>query len=496
MNKRQLAKLIHDQRPEPSPEFEARIDSQLARLIEEGHVMKRTHKVSVILIAAVLTILLAGTAFALGYTNLMEYLQNRTIKPLDGTEELIQTEFDDDTGETELVTFNIEEAIFDGRTAIIQLHVSPADPENTALLNMLYQATPESVYNLETTQHPDGTSSPNVTERIDGKRIISYGIDLNSIDSDADIQFEITSLHGTELDNGSVRIWLEGDVTPGNADAVELTISLGCDYADSMNAVYPYRYEKQIRLENNATASRAARLVPADTANGDRFEIIGAYLTYNQVQGHIAIDYAYLPDEQTEPMGIDFKAYDVNGNEIAIGAGTDILLEMREDGTEVRRTVDEIQAYTEFPETIYLEVKVIGEDRTLGRLKFTTEEADISEIDAYTHENAEQLTLNPVGSWEGEHFCLLEGSISAGRKINIAFTYDGDSLYLAQNLTVNYKDPTGNIIGEAITSTCTIKENSYVLEETLDGSGWPSSIIIEFEVSGTVLDSFECTLVE
>ena len=458
--------------------------------------MKRTHKVSVILIAAVLTILLAGTAFALGYSHLTEYLENRNIKPLDGTEELIQTDFDDNAGETELVTFNIEEAIFDGRTAIIQLLVSPADPENTALLNLLYQDIPENIYNLETTQHSDGTANLRVAERIDGKRIINYGIDLNSIDSDTNIQFEITSLHGTELDDSSVRIWLEGVVTPDNTDAVDLVISLGCDYADLMNTAYTYRYEKHIRLENNAAESSTARLVPTDTANGDRFAIIDAYLTYNQVQGHITIDYAYLPDEQAEPMGIDFKVYDVDGNEIAIGSGTDDLIDIRGDGTEVHCTVNEIQAYAEFPETVYLEVKVIGEDRILGRLEFTTEETDISEIDAYTHENADRLTINPVGSWEGEHFCLLEGSISAGRKINIAFTYDGDSLYLAQNLTVNYKDPTGNIIGEAITSTCTIKENSYVLEEVLSGSEWPALIIIEFEMNGTVADSFECELVE
>lgn len=214
------------------------------------------------------------------------------------------------------------------------------------------------------------------------------------------------------------------------------------------------------------------------------------------MQGHIAIDYAYMPDEQTEPMGIDFKVYDADGNEIAIGAGTDDLIDIRGDGTEVHHSVGEIQAYSEFPETIYLEAKVIGEDRTLGRLAFTTEEVDISEIDAYTHENADRLTLKPVGSWEGEHFCLLEGIISAGRKINITFTYDGDSLYLAQNLTVNYKDSAGNIIGEALTSTCTIKENSYVLEEALSGSGWPNSIVIEFKVSGSVVDSFECELVE
>ena len=101
--------------------------------------------------------------------------------------------------------------------------------------------------------------------------------------------------------------------------------------------------------------------------------------------------------------------------------------------------------------------------------------------------------MEPVGSWSGEHIRLLEGSIRSGRKVELSYTYDGERLDGAR-IIVHYKDASGKTAGVPLTTLCTVKKDSFALEDTLDGSGWPLKMILEFELDGTILDTFECEL--
>ena len=62
-------------------------------------------------------------------------------------------------------------------------------------------------------------------------------------------------------------------------------------------------------------------------------------------------------------MGIDFRLYDGDGNRITTGAGNCTEV----DG--IWHWNMEMQSFAEIPETIWLEAKVIGEDKTLGRVE-------------------------------------------------------------------------------------------------------------------------------
>ena len=67
-------------------------------------------------------------------------------------------------------------------------------------------------------------------------------------------------------------------------------------------------------------------------------------------------------------MGITFKIYDAEGNQIAMGSGQTIEL-TAEDGSTYYHEIEEIQSFEEIPEKFWLEAKVIGEDETLGRVE-------------------------------------------------------------------------------------------------------------------------------
>ena len=509
VNKKQLVKLLREQRPETPVGYEARIEARLARLVKEEQMMRRKYKVSTVLLAAVLIVLLAGTAFALGYSELMEYLQRGGIKPLDGTEEMIQTEFGSETTEgsatdagegAQLVEFRVEEAIYDGRSVIIQALIAPVNPETHALFNAGLQDSPEAVYEREIICEEGGAEQMRVTGRKDGRKIIFWSMKAEQEEEDAGCSLEMDKMDAEELADGSIRVWLEGSVVEGSADAIELNVVCSYQLSDEMEqpdgAGTVACLTEPIKLTTTA-AARTAKLVPVGGSKGERFEILNAWIEFNPVSGQITIDYSYLPDRTNERMGIDFRIYDGENNRIEQGTGSSILVELREDGTEVSRKVSQIQSFEEFPEKLYLEAKVIGEERTLGRVEFSVEEGAIVIPSVEEMEREEKkpdgLLMKPDGSWEGERFTLLDGRISHGRTVEIEFAYDGDMKELT-DVEVRYLWQDGTPVGEAITSVSVTGEESIRRTDKLDGSGWPSEMTVEFVKGGTVIDSFVCWL--
>ena len=477
--------------------FRMKVEDTLDRLEEEE--MKKKYRFSMVLVAAVLIVLLAGTALAVGYPYMMEYFSRGQIQPLDGAEELIQTDFGTQEAEDALVRIVVEEAVFDGKKAVAQLLISPTNPEEHALFNLGLQDYPESVYDLEITDRGNGMESIRVVGRKDGKKIIHYSMALGQADENAAYLFEQDTLDAEELENGSVRVWLEGKVTEGVADRLELTVSGGYDFMDDLrkNNVYGYRYSKEIVL-NNPNRTITAKLTPVGEAGSERFEILSAWLEYNALSGMLTIEYAYDPDLNNEPMGIDFRLYDADGNRIAIGSGSETYLGNRADGWELLRSKDEVQSFETFPEKMYLEAKVIGEDKTLGKVECRVTEGEsielvLNEKEAERAENKPAyLELEPIGSWTGKKIRLLGGIFHTGRKVELVFTYNGNPEELA-NVNVSYKWQDGSLFGTAINSMSTIDGNFVVLSELLDGNIWPNHMVLEFSLNGEVIDAFEGT---
>ena len=98
-------------------------------------------------------------------------------------------------------------------------------------------------------------------------------------------------------------------------------------------------------------------------AFGERFEIVNCSLVCTKVRGYMKIEYHYQQAPVGEELGIDFRMYDAEGNRINIGGGG----QWEENG--LWRWQMEMQSFEEIPETIFLEAKVIGEDKTLGRVE-------------------------------------------------------------------------------------------------------------------------------
>jgi len=478
--------------------FQMKVEDTLDRL-EEAE-MKRKYRFSMVLVAAVLIVLLAGTAVAIGYPYMMEYFSRGQIQPLDGAEELIQTDFgmQEEDAETP-VRIAVEEAVFDGKTAVVQLLLSPTNPEEHALFNMGVQDYPESVYDLEITDHDNGMRSIRVIGRKDGKQIIHYSISLRQADENTAYTFAMDTLDAEELEDGSVRVWLEGKVMEGFADQLELIVSSSYDFMDDLrrNEVYDYLFSKEITL-NNPNRTITAKLTPVGNAGGERFEILSAWLEYNPLSGQLTIEYAYKPDRKNEPMGIDFRLYDADGTRIAVDSGSETYLGNRADGWELSRAADEVQAFAAFPERMYLEAKVIGEDRTLGRVECMVTEVDAVEYVLGEKEvvrgekRPEYLELEPIGSWDGEKISLLGGRLRTGRKVELVFTYDGNLADLA-GLKIEHKGQDGSLFGTMLTSEISLQEDCIVLSEILDGNMWPNYMVLEFTLNGEVIASFECT---
>ena len=77
------------------------------------------------------------------------------------------------------------------------------------------------------------------------------------------------------------------------------------------------------------------------------------------------LDYSYKQAENGEEMGIDFRIYDADGKRITTGSGSSAP---DADGSTYH-LVCEMQSFAEVPDSIWLEAKVIGEDKTLGRVE-------------------------------------------------------------------------------------------------------------------------------
>jgi len=71
MNEKQFAKLIREQRPEPPMGYEVRMEARIVSLLEEESAVKRGIRFKGMLAAAVLLIILTGTALAMGYPYIM-----------------------------------------------------------------------------------------------------------------------------------------------------------------------------------------------------------------------------------------------------------------------------------------------------------------------------------------------------------------------------------------------------------------------------------------
>ena len=427
MNKKQLGQLIREQRPEPPNGYEARMEYRLARLSREEESMKKRYKFSTVLVAACLLVaILAGTAFAASMLGIFDVFKGpaNPIIPLEGAEGMVATNLG--ISENEIATLTVEEAVFDGQGVLVQCRLTPKDTEKYAMLNAFMQAIPDDIYIAESFPAEFGEGSNEIhsedgvisisntpgnqqllingepveiptdredalekglpvylnngtlcyTElndfrilgRKDGRETIGYWIDVTVGD---DLIFPDIS-DAQEQEDGSIVWWQSGIADEVlNVDSIEIHVNARLYEGDETGNAKEAINEISFTLPKSED-ERLYSIVPVGDGKGERFEILSGSITFTKVRGYFNVNYTYEQAETGEDMGIDFRLYDADGNEITTGSGN-ASVEPDENGVHWRSM--EMQSFDEVPKSIWLEAKVIGWDKTLGRVECQLVEA-------------------------------------------------------------------------------------------------------------------------
>ena len=395
---------------EVDEDFHLRLRSTLNGL-EEKDMKKRRNLTVTLLAAALIVALLAGAGIAASRLGVFHMLDSADpIVPLEGAQELVGTKLG--TVENDLVKLTVEEAVFDGQGALVQCRLSPRDTERYAMFNSFMQDAPEEEYITETVpaevaegsqeietddgvytiineaEHSllfngvpiefpaswDAAQAANipvyeengaiyygdyreyrVLGRRDGRQTIDYWISVYT----GDDRIELDAYDAEGQADGSVLVWCSG-FADEKLDAEEIEVhvigEISVDGVDTMLDEIAFTLPK-------TDAERRCSLQPVGEGKGERFEILSGSIAFTKVRAYMQLDYRYEQAEKGEEMGIDFRLYDGDGNRITTGAGNCTEV----DG--IWHWNMEMQSFAEIPETIWLEAKVIGEDKTLGRVE-------------------------------------------------------------------------------------------------------------------------------
>lgn len=407
MNQKDFQNIFGD-----APEdFRLRLRETLDGLEEKN--MKKRYKVSTVLIAAVILILaLAGAGIAASQLGVFRLLDTaEPIVPLEGAQELVATNLG--ASENEHAILTVEQAVFDGQGVMVQCRLSPRDAQGYAMLNTFMQDTPEDTYITETVpaevaegsqviETDDGaftiineasehrlllgdeeiafpgswdeaqeTGIPvyeedgalyygdyreyRVLGRRDGRKTIDYWLSMYTSDD----RLDLDTYDAEGQPDGSVLFWGSGMSSELlDADEIEVHV-MGEISVDGQDIQMD---EVQFKLPRTE-AERRYVLQSVDGGSGERFEILSGSIVCTRVRAYLKLDYRYDQAETGEEMGITFNLYDADGKRINTGSGGCVEV----DG--VWSWNMEMQSFEEMPERIYLEAKVIGDDRTLGRVE-------------------------------------------------------------------------------------------------------------------------------
>ncbi len=385
--------------------------------------MKRKHKYSAMLVAAALIVaLLAGAGIAASELGVFKPLTDSAapILPLEGAEGLVGTNLG--SVENDLVKMTVEQAVFDGQGALMQLRIAPKDASKYVMFNATLQDAPEDLFEtasvpvklanasqtLETDRgtmeiiNKDGDTQllldgealevPASKEAAleqelpiyvqdgaayyadfeeyqvlgskDGRELMNYWTSVEVAGESPDAEAQglenlFNSLDAKSQPDGSVIVWISGFADqPLNVDALEIS----CRASVSLNGEKVPLEELTLSLPKNEEERKAA-IEPVGDGKGERFQILSGSVSLTKVRGYLDIYYKYEQAAAGEEMGITFRIYDADGNRITTGSGSC----QEKDG--VFHEMCEMQSFDELPETIWLEAKVIDDDATLGRVE-------------------------------------------------------------------------------------------------------------------------------
>ncbi len=389
-------------------------------LAGEGKEKRKMRKKRRIVLALALALaLLSVTAFAASKLDLFRFMAKARdpIEPLDGAEALVSTDLG--SAENELVTLRVEEAVYDGQGVMVLARLAPKDPEQYALHNSFFLDAPEEEYLVEymPAEVPEGVypyangtmeirngpderalyvdgapvelptdretadaaglpvyldgdamyfthqESRQVT-RLDGKQMIFFEAVMAPASEGAEGLANGMSGNAEAQPDGSVLLWFDAFSDAPLPETVEMKLNVSV-FLDGE----PFPLEDIAFSLDRAEPERTAAFAPeGDGAIGERVRIRAVNMTVTKVRGYLTIDYEYQAAEG-EPMGISFRLYDGEGNEIHTGSGGGMF----DAETGIYREQQEMQSFDEIPTSLILEAKAIGGE-VLGRCTVALQE--------------------------------------------------------------------------------------------------------------------------
>ena len=347
-------------------EFHLRLTHTLEGLEERE--MKQRFKFSTALVAAVIAVVLVtGAAFAASQLGIFKFYMNRAdpILPLDGVEEMAVTNLG--SVENDLVTVTVEEALYDGQGALVQIRYTPKDPENYVLLSDGLDFEKEGDHYISRTYYEDGSELIQMSGRIDGRKDIICGKNITLTD-DAGGEIWIGSWDGETQEDGSIVIWGSGLSDQPLSENVTLNVKPGTLICGEWNDDLGSRETERVEIEELSVPmptpepERHVRYEPVDNGEGERFKVLSAEVSYTKLCAYLSVDYSY-EQQDDELMGITFRVYGADGEPITLGTGSGSV------GDDIEHWSLEMQSFDEIPESLWFEAKVIGEDVTLGRVE-------------------------------------------------------------------------------------------------------------------------------
>ncbi len=396
----------------PDASLVERTEKEIENMLNPG--MKRNIRRTVCLaIAAIL--LLTGAGIAATRLGIFDFFA-AGITPLPGAEDLVETNLGN--VENELATLTVEEALFDGRGALVKLRLAPKN-ENQVLFNAfmqgaseeyLFTSAPVEVDPSIIQTRKEGGVETKLINNADGPKITVDGAEVPIPESEQealdkglpaywkdgklwyseqrDFKF-LGRKDGKELvdywpdiqDAGQQNSGQQGysisyDAKPQEDGSVLLWASLWAEnpidqdreYMMLKIAVQTFRPDGdevpmealEIRLPK-ILEERHVKIVPLGDGKIAELQLHAGEGTFTRVRGYIHMDYSY-PAEDERYENITLHYYSADGTPIPTGGGGSNY------GHGSGSWADEIQSFETLPESLWVEARGIGGE-ILGRIE-------------------------------------------------------------------------------------------------------------------------------
>lgn len=165
------------------------------------------------------------------------------------------------------------------------------------------------------------------------------------------------------FEDGSMSFMFEGSISGVAPETLECEVSV--NFAEGNT----HLEQLTLPFELTQSAGLRVRLIPQSV--GERWSVESAELLFGKVTGTMDVQYRYLPVED-EPMGATIYLFSEDGVNL-LGDGGSMYSTDLEDGWDLCHEISGIQSLSELPESLYLQAKIIGEDRWLERIECSVE---------------------------------------------------------------------------------------------------------------------------